>query len=52
MSRDEETKNYTIQEAHDQATRVQEFPNATKGYRLLNIQQGNAPDALTRAGDL
>jgi hypothetical protein len=36
--RDDETRNYSIPEAHDLATRVQEFPNATKGYRIFEIQ--------------
>jgi hypothetical protein len=40
--RDDETKNYSIPEAHDLATRVQEFPNATKGYKIFEIQHASA----------
>lgn len=40
--RDDETRNYSIEEAHELASRVQEFPNATKGYRIFEIQPAGA----------
>ena len=36
--RDDERKEYSVVEAHEIASRVQEFPNGTKGYRLFEIQ--------------
>jgi len=36
--RDDETKDHTIEEAHDLATRVQDFRNGTRGYRIFEIQ--------------